>query len=77
MRGAIITLMIAAIGATLALIGYQALETELHPKEQTFEFVNCGPHGTLEPPINYLEYKVDGTVWARWPDGRFLEVIPK
>jgi len=24
----------------------------------------------------YLEYKGDGTVWALWPDGRFIQVVP-
>jgi hypothetical protein len=30
-------------------------------------------------PLNsrYLEYRADGTVWALWPDGRFIEVVPK
>jgi hypothetical protein len=29
------------------------------------------------PPRTYLEYKADGTVWALWPDGRFIQVVPK
>lgn len=29
------------------------------------------------PAEEYLAYKGDGTVWVRWPDGNFVEVIPK
>lgn len=27
-------------------------------------------------PTEWLEYKANGTVWVRWPDGRFIEVVP-
>lgn len=51
----------------------------LNPPKSTLP--HCPTNGSLclMPDHNtttYLEYKGDGTVWALWPDGRFIRVVP-
>lgn len=37
-----------------------------------------GPYVLLtQTPEMYLLHKGDGTVWCRWPDNSFVEVVPK
>lgn len=37
-----------------------------------------GPYTLLaQSPEMYLQYRADGTVWCRWPDGVWVEVVRK
>lgn len=31
----------------------------------------------ITSPEMYLQYRGDGTVWCRWPDGAWVEVVRK
>lgn len=83
-RANIMFLIAAAIASVLGTICFQALQALLTAKDQNFEFIDCNDsamHDRYSPTpcsaVRYLEYKTDGSVWARWPNGDFLEVVPK
>ena len=64
-------------------VGTRITYDALHPRDTRFTFVNTDPRAkvcqdlVVSPNIEYLEYKGDGTVWVRWPDGNFVEVVRK
>jgi hypothetical protein len=84
MRANILFLVAAAIASILGTVSFQALESLLSAKDKNFEFIDCNGSSMEDrysptpcSAVRYLEYKADGSVWARWPNGRFLEVVPK
>jgi hypothetical protein len=59
--------IILAVSAVAGVWSGEKLYASAHPV-----WLLCPP-----PPAHYMEYRGDGTVWVRWPDGRFVEVVPK
>lgn len=76
MRYLITLVLVLIFGAvTNALIdGHRALRST-SPRCLTDNSLCLMPPGSNT--TTYLEYRGDGTVWALWPDGRFIQVVPK
>lgn len=83
-RANILFLLAAAIASILGTVSFQALESVLQNREQNYEFIDCTNTAIADrysptpcSAVKYLEYRSDGSVWARWPDGHFVQVVPK
>jgi len=44
---------------------------------QVTESKQCGEQDPIDKQLYVLCYTPDGRVFALWPDGRFVEVVPK
>lgn len=82
-RSSALVIGVAMLAAMTTTLGTRIAYDSLHRPDTHFTFVNTDPRAkvckdlVVSPNIEYLEYKGDGAVWVRWPDGRFVQVVPK